>query len=519
MEVQNQSENNKRIAINTLLLYARMLLILVISLYTSRVVLATLGVEDYGIYNVVGGVVTMFTFLNYAMSNSSHRYITYALGKGNKHELYAVVSVTCMIHLAIAIIILLLAETVGLWFLHNKMVIPEDRMAAACWVYQFSIVSCITSIICVPFNAIIIAHEKMEAYAFISILDAFLKLVIVFLIQAFVGDKLIYYAALVLLVSLLDVTFYILYCRAHFDEARHVHFKRYKQINEMTSFAGWSLIGNLAYIGYTQGLNLLLNLFFGPIVNAARGVAVQVEGAIKGFVANFQTAVNPQIVKSYAQEDFSRLHRLIYSSSKLGFYLLLCLVLPVCVESKMILSLWLKEVPDYAVLFTVLVLLVSLQEPLRNPIDRANQATGNIKKYQIFEGGSLLLILPFAYLALKLGGQPYWVFLVQLIIMYLVQILRLFLVCSKIHMSKREYFKQVLFKVAVVSLVSSALPITLHFLMPHTILSSAIVVCISVMSVLFSSYFFGLDVSERTFVNGKIYAIRDRFYNFLNKRS
>lgn len=501
------TSNNKQIAKNTLLLYARMLLLLGISLYTSRVVLATLGIEDYGIYNVVGGIVTMFTFLNSAMGNSSHRYITYALGKGEKNTLYAVVSVTCIIHIAIAFIILFLAETLGLWFLHNKMIIPEERMMAAGWIYQFSIIACMSSIICVPYNAMIIAHERMEAFAFISILDALLKLLIVYLIQRYSGDKLIFYAALVLVVGVLDVIVYILYCRHHFEEAKHIRLKKYPQFKEITSFAGWSLIGNLAYIGYTQGLNLLLNLFFGPAVNAARGIAVQVENAIKSFVTNFQTAVNPQIVKSYAQEDFTRLHNLIYTSSKLGFFLLLCLVLPVCVESKEILSLWLKEVPEYAVLFTILVLLISLQEPLRNPIDKANQATGKIKKYQIFEGGSLLLILPLAYLSLKFWEEPYWVFIVELIIMYLVQILRIFLVCGKIYMSKWEYVKRVLFKVAIVGVLSSVLPIYLHFIIPHNIFSSLVIVVISVVSALLCSYYFGLENHEKKFVKNKIVEI------------
>ena len=513
----DNTSNNKRIAKNTLFMYARMLFLLCISLYTSRVVLAALGVEDYGIYNVVGGIVTMFTFLNYAMGNSSHRYITFALGKGDKKELYAVVSVTFIIHLAIAIIILILAETVGLWFFQNKMVIPEERMYAAGWVYQFSIIACMASIICVPFNAMIIAHEKMEAYAMISILDAVLKLAIVFFIQAYGGDKLILYAALILAVGLWDVVIYVIYCRYHFEEAKHIHYKKYSQFKEITSFAGWSLIGNLAYIGYTQGLNLLLNVFFNPVVNAARGVAVQVESAVKGFVTNFQIAVNPQIVKSYAQQDFARLHGLIYTSSKLGYYLLFCLVLPVCIESEMVLSLWLKEVPEYAVLFTILVLLVSLQEPLRNPIDRANQATGDIKKYQIYEGGVLLLIMPLAYLALKMGGQPYWVFIVELIIMYLVQILRLFLVCGKINMSKREYARRVIYKVALVSVTSSVIPLAVFFLIPQSFLSFILIVFVSVSSVMICSYFLGLEEREKVFVKGKIIEIKDHVVHSIIK--
>lgn len=492
--------SNKRIAKNTLLLYARMLLLLVVSLYTSRIVLSTLGVEDYGLYNVVGGIVTMFMFLNSAMGNSSHRYITFALGKGDEKELSEVVSATCMIHWGIAIIILILAETVGLWFLYNKMVIPEGRMIAAEWVYQFSVIACMVSIINVPYNAMIIAHEKMGAFAFISILDAVLKLLIVFLIQVTGADKLILYAALILCVIILDRLIYQIYCKHHFAEAKHIRFHRIPQLKEMISFAGWSMIGNLAFIGYTQGLNILLNLFFGPAVNAARGIAVQVQGAVKGFVTNFQTAVTPQIIKSYSQQDYHRLHNLVFYSSKLSFFLLYCMVLPITIEAKTLLGLWLEEVPEYAVIFTILVLWIMLIEPLSNPIDKANQATGNIRNYQIVEGGSLLLIVPIAYVVLKMGGKPYTVFIVQLAVMSLVQIIRLFLVCHKIKMSKREYVHKVLLRVFIVAIVGAIVPTSLYFMMPQNILSFFVIIVVSVLSVLIISYSLGLNTNEKAIV-------------------
>ena len=500
----DNSSSNKRIAKNTLLLYARMLLLLVVSLYTSRIVLATLGIEDYGLYNVVGGIVTMFTFLNTAMGNSSHRYITYALGKGDEKELREVVSATCMIHWGIAIIILILAETVGLWFLYNKMVIPEGRMVAAEWVYQFSVIACIVTIISVPYNAMIIAHEKMGAFAFISILDAVLKLLIVYIIQVAGGDKLILYAALILCVNVLDRLIYQIYCKRHFEEAKRIRFHRVSQLKEMTSFAGWSMIGNLAFIGYTQGLNILLNMFFGPAVNAARGVAVQVQGAVKGFVTNFQTAVTPQIIKSYSQQDFNRLHNLVFYSSKFSFFLLYCMVLPITLEAKTLLGLWLKEVPDYAVIFTILILWIMLIEPLSNPIDKANQATGKIRTYQIVEGGSLLLIVPISYFVLKWGGEPYAVFVVQLLVMAVVQVLRLFLVCHKIRMSKREYVKKVLLRVFMVAVVAAVIPVSVYILMPQSIWSFVVVVIVSVLSVLCSSYYLGLNKNEKQTINEKI---------------
>jgi len=511
--MRDNSSSNKRIAKNTLLLYARMLLLLVVSLYTSRIVLATLGVEDYGLYNVVGGIVTMFTFLNAAMGNSSHRYITFALGKGDEKELQEVVGTTCLIHWTIAIIIFILSETIGLWFLNNKMVIPESRMVAAQWVYQFSIIACMVAIISVPYNAMIIAHEKMGAFALIAILDAVLKLLIVYLIQVAGSDKLILYAALILGVNVLNRLIYQIYCKHHFEEAKHIKLKRYPQLKSMSSFAGWSLIGNLAFVCYTQGLNILLNMFFGPAVNAARGVAVQVQGAIKGFVTNFQTAVTPQIIKSYSQGNYQRLHTLVYSSSKFSFFMLYCMVLPISLEAKTLLGLWLEDVPDYAVVFTVLILWIMLIEPLSNPIDKANQATGTIRNYQIVEGGSLLLIVPISYIVLKNGGEPYAVFIVQFIVMAVVQILRLFLICHKIKMSIRDYVLNVLVKVALVAFVSAIIPVLCFVTLPQSILSFFVVILISVISVLLCSYFLGLTVNERCMVNRKIDALITKLKN------
>lgn len=508
--MEDSTTNNKRIAKNTLLLFGRMLLILVVSLYTSRVVLASLGIEDYGLYNVVGGIVVMFTFLNNAMANSSHRYITYALGRGDEQNLKEVVSATCLIHWAIAGVILVLAETVGLWFLHNKMVIPEDRIIASEWVYQFSIVACMVSITSIPYNAMIIAHERMGAFAVISILDAILKLSIAFLIQTFNGDKLIFYASLLLLVGIIDRILYQLYCTHNFAESKNIKLRKVPQLREMTSFAGWSMIGNLAFIGYTQGLNILLNMFFGPAVNAARGIAVQIQTAVKGFVVNFQTAVTPQIIKSYSQGDYQRLHTLVYSSSKLSFYLLYCMVLPLSLEAKTLLNIWLKEVPDYTVVFTIIVLWVMLIETLSNPIDKANQATGNIRTYQIVEGGTLLLIVPISYVALLWGGEPYMVFIIQFIVMCVVQILRLFLVCYKIKMSKREYVKKVILRVCFVAFISAVIPSVLYVILQQSFYSFFIVILVSIISVLGCSYLFGLTTSERVVVNEKVKIVVDR---------
>ena len=454
----------------------------------------------------------MFSFVSLAMGNSTSRYITFALGKGDVKELKKIVGGALLIHLLLAGIILVIAETVGLWFLNNKMVIPDGRMTAAFWVYQFSIISCMVSVISVPFNSMIIAHEKMGAFAFISIVDAILKLLIVFLIQITAQDRLILYAALLLGVGILNYLIFQFYCWYNFVEAKQIRLIKNEFVRDMTSFAGWSLVGNLAYVGYTQGLNILLNMFFGPVVNAARGVAVQIQGVVKGFVTNFQTAVNPQIFKSYAQEDYKRLHNLIYSSSKFSYYLLYCMVLPITIEVDSLLELWLKEVPEGAGVFTIITLFVILVDPLSNPISKANQATGRIKKYQIVEGGLLLFIVPLAYIVLIVGGKPYTVFIVQLVVMYFVQIIRLFIVCKEIRMSKRAYCEQVLLKVFVVTICSAIIPLIVFYLLPNNFLSMILVAVISILSVLICAFVLGLTDNEKTIVVKKINELKNTLH-------
>ena len=500
-------QNNKRVFKNTMLLYVRMIILLGVSLFTTRIVLAALGFDDYGIYNVVGGVVALFSFLNTALSNSTSRFITYALGKGDKQYSQSVFNSSLLVHVGIALLVLILAETVGLWFLHNKMVIPESRQYAASWVYQFSIISGIATILYAPFNAVIIAHERMGAFAKISIVDAFLKLLIAYIISIYHADRLILYSGLYLGVNLCNIIIYVVYCRINFNEVKYRKITDKGTPKEIMGFASWSIIGNLAHIGYTQGLNILLNIFFGPLVNAARGISTQLQGAIMGFVTNFQMAVNPQIIKSYANEDYNRLHSLIYMSSKFSFFLLFCIILPLSIEARTVLQLWLGEVPEYTVKFTILTLFARLIDTLSNPIGIANNATGSIKVYQIIEGGTLLLIVPVSYILLKRGNGPISVFWVQLIIMYAVQVVRLFLVCHKIEMSIITYCNRILVKILPVAVCSPILPCALRYFMSENLLSSIIIIMVSVFSVIIFSYLIGLEKEERQFINTKIMTI------------
>lgn len=496
--------SNKRIAKNTLLLYARMLYSLVISLFTARVVLNALGAVDYGIYNVVGSVVSMFVFLRTAMGNSTHRFVAFALGKGDQQQLHEVFSTSIIIHFVIGIAIVVLAETIGLWFLHHKMVIPEERMVAAQWCYQFSVLTCFLSVICVPYDAEIIAHERMGIFAFVQVFNSTMNLVIAYLLVVTKNDRLIVYGLLLLIIQILNRVFYGFYCSRHFEEC---HFKWYNDkglIKEMTSFAGWSLIGNMIWVAYTQGTNILLNMFFGPAVNAARGIAVQVQSVVNGFVTNFQMAVNPQITKNYAAGELRRVHNLIYTSSKLSFFLLFMIVLPLFIEADWILKIWLKNVPDHSVAFLRLSLLIMLSSPLVNPIETTNNATGDIKKFQIVVGCFNIFIVILSYVALKLGYAPESVFVVQLAISLIVLFVKLFLVRRNINLSFREYITKVLLRVIIVAVVASIIPVILYYYTDHTIIWSLTIIVVSVLSVVSTAFYLGLSKQERATLITKV---------------
>ena len=498
------ASSNKLIAKNTILLYTRMLLTMVVSLYTSRVVLAALGFEDYGLYNVVGSIVTMFTFLSSAMGNASGRYITYALGKGNEEELHQVVNTSIMIHWIIAGIILFFAETVGLWLLHNRLVIPEGRVAACEWVYQFSIVACVVNVISIPYNSLVIAHEKMGVFAYISIFVVFMKLLIAYLIQIVNTDRLVLYAFLLLGTVVLERLFYQIYCKRHFPESKHLHFQKSSKMKEMTFFAGWKLFGNLMYIGYTQGVNILLNMFFGPVVNAAKGIATQVEAAVNGFVSNFQLAVRPQITKSYAINDLKRIQELIVLSSKLSSYLLLIFVLPIFLEADKILGLWLGDYPEHTASFLRLLLISLMITPLENPIGIAKDSTGNIKVYSIVSSLLQGSIIIFDYIALKLGCIPEVVFVIQIIMLTVTLIAKFFMVRKDICISFSSYFRLIVFKVLLVVLIAVVLPLLLLMIMNDSNVSFLAICLVAVVSVLATSYFIGLNKREQTAVVGMI---------------
>ena len=374
MSIQT-SENNKRIAKNTLLLYFRMLLLMVVSLYTSRVTLAALGVEDYGIYNVVGGVVAMFSMLSGSLSAAISRFITFELGRGDKERLKTVFSTSVNIQIGLAIIIMVLAEIGGVWFLNCKMNIATERLLAANWVLQCSIITFMINLISVPYNAAIIAHERMSAFAYISILETVLKLLVVYLLYVTLYDRLIVYAVLLCLVAIALRLIYGIYCKRNFEECTY-HFIYDKSIlRSMTGFAGWNFIGVASGALRGQGVNIVINLFCGAAVNAARAISFQVNNAVNSFASNFMTAINPQITKSYASGNYGYMMQLIFQGARLSYYLLLFISLPLILEADTVLKLWLEEVPEHTTLFVQLILVFGMEEALSNPLITAMLAT------------------------------------------------------------------------------------------------------------------------------------------------
>jgi O-antigen/teichoic acid export membrane protein len=377
-----------------------------VRLYTSRIILNTLGVEDYGIYNVVGGIVIMLSFLNTAMSSGTTRFLSYELGKADFKKMARVFSMSLNIHAMIAVVIFILAETLGLWFLNTHLNIPPERMNAANWAYQFSILTFIISVLSIPYHALIIAHERMNVYAYVSIVEVSLQLFIVFMLQWFGVDKLKLYAVLVFVVSIVIRGIYGLYSNKNFKESKYRFIWDKPLFRTLMSFAGWNLWGNAAGVLSGQGVNMLLNIFFGPAVNAARGIAYAVKAAVHNFVASFQQAMKPQIIKSYATNDLKYMHQLICQGAKYSFFLLFFLSLPILIETRIILQLWLKIVPEYTIIFTQLVIVNVLIDCFSGTLQTAAQASGRIKFYQMVIGGLLLLILPFSWMFLKFGYPP-----------------------------------------------------------------------------------------------------------------
>lgn len=505
----SHSENTKRIAKNAIMLYIRMLFSMLVSLYTSRVVLNVLGVEDYGIYNVVGGFVAMFSLITNALSASVSRFLTYELGRGNIERLKEVFATSFLIQCILAGVVFVLSESIGIWFLNTQMVIPDDRIYAANWVFQASVLSLVLGLLSTPYNASIISHERMTAFAYVGMLDVVMRLLIVLFIaySSLEFDLLIIYSLLLLFEGGMLQGIYLWYCKRNFEEC-HLSFRFNKEyLKRMYSFAGWNFIGSSSGLLKDQGVNILLNLFTGPVVNAARGIATSVNLAVYSFAGNFMITLNPQITKSYASNDREYVFSLVKRGTRFSYYIVLLLILPIIFETDFILTLWLNHFPNHTVNFIRLILCLLLCDILSHTLITLQLATGKIRNYQIVVGGMQLMNFPLSYFCLKIGFPPESTLLIAIFISIFCLMLRLLFLRRMTGLSIKGYLYDVCLNVFIVTIVASVLPAIVYCCLIDGWLRFLLIIFVAMISVFLSVYFIGCNIVERQFVLSKLYKI------------
>ena len=460
--MSSKGSNTKRIAKNTVVLYIRMVVVMLITLYTSRIVLKALGVDDFGLYGVIGGVVGLFAFLKTSMGKATQRFLNYEMVTEGG-DLKTVFRTSLTIHFVIAIVLLILAETVGLWFLNARINIPEGRELAANIIYQTTIVSLCVAMIEIPFSADIIAHEKMTFFAVVSVLDAVLKLLFAFIILKNGGDRLIVYGCLMMVVSLINLFLYYLYCKKKFYEISLRPCFDKQRFKDIFSFVGWTLVGQLAVVGCNQGNNILVNMFHSVAANAAFSVGHQMSHAITNLSGNFQTAFNPQITKSYAEGDYNYLRFLVYTTSKISYCLLFVAALPVAFNINFVLDIWLDKVPDLSNVFCVLCMANAIINALSAPLNFSVLASGRIKWFQIVTFIVYFSDLVILYFLFKMGLPPATAMWVKVGIMVAILFVRLFFAHREVEcVDFLSYFKQVLVPLTLMSVGSIAVAFVLH---------------------------------------------------------
>ena len=501
----NTSSNSKRIAQNTILLYFRMFITMAVSLYTSRIVLNVLGISDYGIYNIVGGIITIASFLNSAMVAASQRFISFELGRGDIKRLNNVFCTSVNIHLLIALIIVIIGETIGLWFVNSQLNIPEDRMVAANWVYQFSILTFIFTIISVPYNSCIVAHEHMKVYAYISIFEVIMKLVIVYALLISTFDHLILYSILLSLVSIIIRCIYSIYCNKHFKECKY-HKKIDKNLTlKMFSFAGWSVLGNMGFTFKDQISNIILNIFFGTTINAARGIGLQISNLINTFSTNFTMALNPQITKQYAAGNLYESRKLVFTGARLTFFLLSIISIPVIINIDYILKIWLGTVPKYTSEFMILSIITCLLYSLSSSITTAIQATGNVKVFQITISIIMLSELPVDYLLMKLGYKPYYI-MFPTIATYSIAIFFRYLILKRLvpNYKFKPYFFDVVLRCLLVFSICIIISVFIRYRFNDTFISLIVTSVISFLITGVIIFYGGLKRNEQYIILEKV---------------
>jgi len=499
----SSSINNSRIAKNTILLYVRTLFVMIVTLYTSRVILQVLGVEDYGVYQVVGGMVAMFAVISTSLSAAISRYITFEIGTGNDERLKRIFSTSIVIQIVISVIVLVLAEVIGLWFVNTQMQIPDGRLNAAYWVLHCSLITFVINLLSVPYNACIIAHEHMKAFAYVSIIEVLLKLGICYLIIISPIDRLVSYAILMAIIALLIRVIYTIYCHEHFEESRvKIVFDR-GIFKEMFGFAGWSFFTNTMSVFNNQGVNMLINVFFGVTFNAARGIANQVENAVVQFVNNFTVAVNPQITKSYAAGDKEGMYKLVCRGAKFSYYLMLMMALPLICEADKILHLWLTEVPPHAVILVQLSLILGMLDSIGSSGFTACMATGRLKKYALVISSIGILEFPLSWLAFKLGGAIEISYYLYIFVKTAVVVARMFLLRDMVGLPVMMYVKEVFGPILLTSIIAAIPSFLIIHIIPESFqrLLASILVGVSMTGL--SAMYMGMDSHERRVVLDK----------------
>lgn len=505
--MNDNAANNKRLAKNTILLYVRMIFLMIVTLYTSRVVLNALGVEDFGIYNVVAGLVAMFNLLSASITVAITRFITFELGKKEHQELNKVFSSSINVQIIMIMIVIVIAETLGLWFLNVKMVIPVERIEAANYVYQVTILSLAVNLFNIPYNAAIIAHEKMSAFAYISIVDAILRLLTAFAILYIIYDKLIVYGILTMLVSVILRSIFTIYCKRNFQECTYHFYNDKKILKRMFTYAGWTYIGTSGALLRDQGGVILINLFFGPVVNAARGISFQVQNAVSSFAQNFMTAINPQITKSYASGDIAHMKYLISMGTRFGYFLVLVLSLPILFNTEYILELWLGNVPDLTVEFVKLSVIFIMSESISNPLITSASANGEIKTYQLLVGGIQFANFPISFVLLKIGLPATSVLVVAILLSQLCLFARLYILRGMISLSSRNFIIESYIPILFVTVAAIILPaITVDFI-EHNFIGLILSTLICLVSTGVAIYYLGLVKTEREYVVAKSFSL------------
>ena len=492
---------NGLIAKNTIYLYIRTLVFVLVNLFLARIILEKLGVTDYGIFILVGGIVSALGLLQSVVASAVSRFFTIELGRNDLKKLNQYFKIVIIIYIGIALFFLFLSETIGLWFLEYKISIPSNRASAAFYVFQFSVVTLLANIFTIPYNAIIISHERMSVFSLIGIAEAIVKIILVYMLTITHFDKLIFYSFSLLLIGILVLLFNYFYCRKTFSETKFSWYWNYLMFKELMSYSFWSLFGAIASVARNQGINIILGIFFNPAINAARGISYQVNEGITQLGHNFFTAVRPQITKNYAANDYESMMTLVFRSSRFGFYLLMLIAVPLILETSFILKIWLVKTPDFTVLFIRLVIITSLIDALGYPLITAINSTGKIKWYQIITGTILIMTLPISYFFLKIGYPPESTFYVAIVISLAAQFTRLNFMKYLYEFNIWIYFKKVIVVILIVCVLSIIAPIIVINIFPYGITRLLLTTLISFISAAFAIYFLGITKSERKSIN------------------